>query len=83
MKIDLIYEKEIKVGDVIHAVGGSEAYYIIVQTGDKKYMLLNLKSCKISSIEYDSIADMIENFFGSIEIKVISSDNLQLTIRYY
>lgn len=83
MKIDLSYEKEIKVGDVIHAVGGSGVYYIIAQTRDKKYVLLDLKSCEISSIEYDSIADMIENFFGGIEIKVISNDNLQLTIGYY
>ena len=83
MKIDLFYEKEINVGDVIHSVGGSGTYYMVVQTVSKKYVLLDLKESTISSIEYDNIADMIKKFFGGIEIKVVSSDNLQLTIRYY
>lgn len=83
MKIDLIYEKEIKVGDVIHSVGGSGTYYMIVQTINKKYVLLDLKESQIASDEHDRIADMIENFFGGIEIKAISNDNLQLTMRYY
>lgn len=83
MKIDLIYEKEINAGDVIHAVGGSGTYYLIVQTVNKKYVLLDLKKSTMSSEEYDNITDMIEKFFGIIEIKVISSDNLQLTIGYY
>lgn len=83
MKINLIYEKEINVGDVIHAVGGSGTYYMVVQTVSKKYVLLDLKESTISSEGYDNITDMIEKFFGIVEIKVISNNNLQLTMGYY
>ena len=82
MRINVVYNKNLNVGDVIQTVDGAGTFYMIIQTKTSKYALLDLKESQIASQEYNSINEIIENFFGSTEIKSVSKDKVELTINF-